>query len=60
MIKRRGGSQIGNLTLEHKSLKSKRQMRFDWDVRYTIKENLLEGDKILPSNSQNKLDLKKI
>jgi hypothetical protein len=60
MIKRRVGSQIGNLTLDHKSHESKHQMRFDWGVLYTIGENLLEGYKILPSNSQNRLDLRKI
>jgi hypothetical protein len=59
MIKRRGGSQIGNLTFNHKSLESKCQIRFDWGMLYTTGENLLEGYKILPSNSQNRFDLRK-
>jgi hypothetical protein len=36
MIKRKGKSQIGNLTLNHKSLEKMGQMRFDWSVLYTI------------------------
>jgi hypothetical protein len=36
MIKRKGESQIGNLTLDHKSLESKGQMRSNWGVLYTI------------------------
>jgi hypothetical protein len=36
MIKRKGGSQIGNLTPDYKSLESKGQMKFDWSVLYTI------------------------
>jgi hypothetical protein len=29
MIKKKGENQIGNLTLDHKSIKSKGQMKFD-------------------------------
>jgi hypothetical protein len=36
MIERRGGSQIENLTPDHKSLESKGQMRSDWGVLYTV------------------------
>jgi hypothetical protein len=36
MIKRRGRSQIRNLTLDHKSLETKGQMRSDWSMLYTI------------------------
>ncbi len=36
MIKRGGGSQIGNLTPDHKSLESRGQMRFDWSMLYTV------------------------
>jgi hypothetical protein len=36
MIKRKGRSQIGNLTPNHKSLESRGQMRSDWSVLYTI------------------------
>jgi len=36
MIKRRGGSEIRNLTPNHKSLESRGQMRFNWSVLYTI------------------------
>jgi hypothetical protein len=39
MIKRKGRSQIGHLTPDHKSLESRGQMRFDWSVLYTI-ENM--------------------
>jgi hypothetical protein len=45
MIKRRGESQIMNLTLDHKSLESKGQMRFDWGVFYTIKNMFLKAIK---------------
>jgi hypothetical protein len=38
MIKRRGGSQIGHLTPDHKSLKSKGQMRSDWSMLYTVEK----------------------
>jgi hypothetical protein len=36
MIKRRGGSQIGNLTIDHKSLESMGQMSSDWNMLYTV------------------------
>jgi hypothetical protein len=36
MIKRRGMSQIGNLTVDHKSLERRAQMRSDWTVLYTV------------------------
>jgi hypothetical protein len=36
MIKRKGGSQIENLTFDHKSLENRGQMRFDWSMLYTI------------------------
>jgi hypothetical protein len=36
MIKRKGGSQIENLILDHKSLESKGPMRFDWSMLYTV------------------------
>jgi hypothetical protein len=38
MIKRRGGSQIGNLTSNYKSLESKGQMRSNWNMLYTIEK----------------------
>jgi hypothetical protein len=59
MIKRRGESQIENLTRDHKSLEKKGQMRFDWNMLYsignifsrvirdficTLKTNLIEKD----------------
>jgi hypothetical protein len=53
-------SQTGNLTFDHKLLESKGQMNFDWGVLYTIGNISFEGYKILPSNFQNKLDLRKI
>jgi hypothetical protein len=36
MIKRRGRSQIGNLTPDHKPLESRGQMKSDWSMLYTI------------------------
>jgi hypothetical protein len=36
MIKRRGKSQIGNLTLFHKSLENRGQMRFDYNILYIV------------------------
>jgi hypothetical protein len=60
MIEKRGRSQIGNLTPDHKLLESRGQMSSDWGVLYTIGNISFEGCKILPSNFQNKLDLKKI
>jgi hypothetical protein len=36
MIKKKGKSQNGNLTLDHKSLEIRVKMRFDWKVLYTI------------------------
>jgi hypothetical protein len=36
MIRRRGKSQIENLTPHHKSFKRKGQMRFDWSLLYTV------------------------
>jgi hypothetical protein len=38
MIKRRGRSQIENLTPNHKSLESRGQMKFDWNVLYTVEK----------------------
>jgi hypothetical protein len=52
MIKRKGGSQIDNLTFDHNSLEIKGQMRFDW-------KDLFEGYKMLPLNFQKKNLFKK-
>jgi hypothetical protein len=60
MINRKGRSQIRNLTLNHKLLESKAQMSSDWGVLYTIGNMSFEGYKIMPSNFQNILHLKKI
>jgi hypothetical protein len=38
MIKRRGGSQIENLILDHKPLEIKGQMSFDWSMLYNIEK----------------------
>jgi hypothetical protein len=43
MIKRRGKSQIENLTPAHKSLESRGQMRSDWGMLYTIAKILLRA-----------------
>jgi hypothetical protein len=42
MIKRRGRSQIGNLSPKHKPLESKGQMSFDWGVLYTVGKIILK------------------
>jgi hypothetical protein len=36
MIKRRGKSQIGNLTPNHKALESRGHMRFDSTIIFTL------------------------
>jgi hypothetical protein len=36
MIKRRGGNQIGNLTLDCKTLEHKGQMKSDLNMLYTV------------------------
>jgi hypothetical protein len=36
MIKRRGRSQIGNLTPNHKPLERRGQTNFDWGVIYVV------------------------
>jgi hypothetical protein len=60
MIQKKSRSQIGNLILDHKLLESRGQMNSDWSVLYTIGNISFEGYKILPSNFQNRLDLRKI
>jgi hypothetical protein len=41
MIKRRGGSQIGNLTPDHKPFESRGQLSFDWGVLYIVEKIIL-------------------
>jgi hypothetical protein len=36
ILKKKGGSQIGNLTLDHISLERRGQMRSNWSVLHTI------------------------
>jgi hypothetical protein len=48
MIKRKGRSQIGNLTSDHKSLKSRDQMSSDWGVLYTVEKIFLRAIKYFP------------
>jgi hypothetical protein len=60
MIKRRGGSQIGNLTPDHKSFESRGQMRSDWGVFYTIEKMFLKAIRYCPCILEKKFDLKKI
>jgi len=43
MIKRRGTSQIENLTPDHKSLERRSEMRFDWVMLYTIGKIFLKA-----------------
>jgi hypothetical protein len=48
MIKRKGGSQVENLTPDHKSLESRGQMRSDWGVLYIIENIFLRLIKWCP------------
>jgi hypothetical protein len=48
MIKRKGGSEIGNLISNHKSLESRGQMRSNSAVPYTIGKNFLKAIKYRP------------
>jgi hypothetical protein len=48
MIKRRGGSQIENLTPDHKPFESRGQMRFDWSVLYNVGKILSRAIKYCP------------
>jgi hypothetical protein len=45
MIKRRGGSQIENLTPDHKSLENRGQMMFNWGVLYIVGKIFLKDTK---------------
>jgi hypothetical protein len=61
MIKRKGMNQIGNLTPDHKSFESRGEMKSILLENFINPwKNIFKGYKILPSHSQNKLDLKKI
>ncbi len=57
---KKGQRQIGNLILDHKSLKRKGQMRSNWGHNRHCWKDLFEGYKIFPSHFQNKLDLRNI
>jgi hypothetical protein len=46
--KGRESNQIGNLTPDHKSLKSMHQMRSDWGVLYTVGNNFLRAIRYFP------------
>ncbi len=48
MIKGRGESQIPNLTLNHKLLEIKGQMKSNWGVSYTIEKIFLKAIKYFP------------
>jgi hypothetical protein len=48
MIKRKGGSQIENLTPNHKSLESRGQMKSNWSILYTIANIFLKAIKYCP------------
>ncbi len=52
MIKKRGGSQIGNLTFNHKSLESRGQMRSDWKHVIHHWKDIFKVYKILSLYSQ--------
>ncbi len=54
-------NQIGNLTPDHKSFESRGEMKSILLENFINPwKNIFKGYKILPSHSQNKLDLKKI
>jgi hypothetical protein len=48
MIKGRGGSQIGNLIPNHKSIESKHQVNSDWSVLYTVENIFSRAIKYCP------------
>jgi hypothetical protein len=48
MIKRRGGSQIANLTIDHKPLEIRDQMGSDWGALYTFGKMFLKAIKYCP------------
>jgi len=48
MIKRKGVSQIENLTCDHKPLESKGQMGSDWGMLYTIGKIFLRAIRYFP------------
>jgi hypothetical protein len=57
MIKRRGKSQIGNLTPDHKSLESRGQMRSNWGVLYIVGKTFLKAIRRCPCMIKKKFDL---
>jgi hypothetical protein len=40
---KKGGNQIPNLTLDHKTLKNKGQMKFNWGVLYVVGKIFLKS-----------------
>jgi len=59
VIKKKGESQIGNLTPDHKSLESRGEMRFSWKVLYIVGK-IFSRDIKYWFCTLKKLDLKKI
>ncbi len=45
---RRGGNQIGNLTPDHKSFKSKGQMKSNWNMLHTVGKIFSKAIKYFP------------
>jgi hypothetical protein len=60
MIKRKGRSQIDNLTFDHKSLEINGQMKSDWGMLYTSEKDIFKAYKILPLYFQKTNYLTKI
>jgi len=60
MIKRRGMSQIGNLTLNHKSLESRGSNEVKLEHAIHHWKDIFKGYKIFSLHYQKKIDLKKI
>jgi hypothetical protein len=48
MIKRRGGSQIGNLTPDHKSIESRGKKKADCNMLYTFGKILSRAIRYCP------------
>jgi hypothetical protein len=54
MIRRRGGSQIRNLTLDHKSLEKSGQMRSNWNMLYIVENIFSRAIRYFPYNLKKK------
>jgi hypothetical protein len=60
MIKRKGMSQIGNLTPDHKCLERRGQMKSDSGMLYTVGKIFSRAIRCFPCTFKKIFDLKKI